>query len=150
MTWEMGNCHLFCIVPPLEKQFGNCVTIRALSVSAICVHSFITLRNSNDKSRSNWSSHYGARKPFQTCVNLFVLSRIQVQRAILHNVDRQVCTVFNKTVPKFNILRGLLIFAICVPSFITLQNSNDKSRITCEFKHKRTVVPFQITYQFSK
>ena len=60
----MGNCHLFCIVPPLEKQFGNCVTIRALSVSAICVHSFITLRNSNDKSRSNCSSHYGAKKSY--------------------------------------------------------------------------------------
>ena len=71
-----------------EVELFGMTVIRALSVFAIRVHSFITLRNSNDKSRSNWGSHYGARKPFQTCVYLFVLSRVQVQMAIMHDVDK--------------------------------------------------------------
>ena len=55
--------YLFALCICEVKLFGMTV-IRALSVFGICVHSFIALRNSYDKSSSNSSIHYGDRKPF--------------------------------------------------------------------------------------
>ena len=63
-TGIQSNLFTLCVC---EVELFGMTVVRALSVSAICVHSFVTLRNSKDKS---CSVYYGAKKPIYTRVIL--------------------------------------------------------------------------------